>query len=195
MATEGDWTPVPGFPGYEASAELGRVRSLDRLDARGHRRKGVVLKGTQQVRKGAGGRLRMGPLMVSLSKDGRSRPYLVHRIILLTFVGPCPEGMEGLHHNGDATDNRLVNLRWGTSVENKADMVRLGENFNANKERCPRGHLLRTPNLVRGPGRACLSCARARAYLHYYPERSGDLQAESDRRYAELELEVGADER
>lgn len=176
----GDWTPVPGFPGYEASAELGLVRSVDRLDARGYRRKGVILKGTVTKK---------GPLRVDLNRDAKSYPFLVHQVILLTFVGPRPEGMESLHWNGVPSDNRLANLRYGTPVENKADMVRLGENHNLNKERCPRGHRLIEPNLIAGvPGRSCLSCARARAYLHYYPDRKNELAEEADKRYALLGL-------
>jgi hypothetical protein len=52
-------------------------------------------------------------------------PY-VHQLVLETFIGPCPSGMECRHLNGDKTDNRLVNLCWGTRLENSADKVRHG---------------------------------------------------------------------
>jgi hypothetical protein len=55
----------------------------------------------------------------------RGRDY-VHKIVLTTFVGPRPKGMECRHLNGDRGDNRLENLRWGTRMENLADMVRHG---------------------------------------------------------------------
>lgn len=43
----------------------------------------------------------------------------VHRLVLETFVGPCPEGHDADHINGDREDNRLANLRWLDAVENR----------------------------------------------------------------------------
>ena len=51
--------------------------------------------------------------------------FLVHRLVLLAFVGPCPVGMEGCHFDNDATNNRLSNLRWDTLSNNQKDRVRL----------------------------------------------------------------------
>lgn len=51
---------------------------------------------------------------------------MVHRLVLLAFVGPCPEEQEALHWNDVADDNWLENLRWGTSSENHADAARNG---------------------------------------------------------------------
>jgi hypothetical protein len=53
-------------------------------------------------------------------KNVKFRKYL-HRVMLETFVGPCPDGMEATHINGDKSDNRLVNLRWATHLDNIAD--------------------------------------------------------------------------
>ena len=50
----------------------------------------------------------------------------VHQLVLDTFVGPCPPGLQGLHINGHGTDNRLCNLRWGTHRENCEDAKRHG---------------------------------------------------------------------
>jgi len=55
---------------------------------------------------------------VSLSK--RSSEF-VHRLVLDTFVGPCPPGKEACHNNGIRTDCRLDNLRWDTRKNNHAD--------------------------------------------------------------------------
>jgi hypothetical protein len=55
-----------------------------------------------------------------------ARTRKVHRLVLLTFLGPCPPGMECLHGDGDPANNRLDNLRWGTHKENVADTRRHG---------------------------------------------------------------------
>lgn len=56
------------------------------------------------------------------NKNGRKKIY-IHRLMLETFVGPCPPGCEAAHNNGIKTDNRLSNLRWATRKENQADRV------------------------------------------------------------------------
>ncbi len=54
------------------------------------------------------------------------RGVAVHRLVLETFVGPCPPGLECLHRDGDRANNHIANLRWGTRVENIADTARHG---------------------------------------------------------------------
>ena len=62
----------------------------------------------------------------TFSINNKSTPKSVHRLLLETFVGPCPEKHEALHINGDRLDNRLENLRWGTRKENVADAIKHG---------------------------------------------------------------------
>lgn len=50
----------------------------------------------------------------------------VHQLILLSFVGPCPVGMEACHNDGNRTNNRADNLRWDTKKANAADRDRHG---------------------------------------------------------------------
>lgn len=59
-------------------------------------------------------------------QDGSPRCVYVHRMVLETFVGPCPEGSEACHRNGDKTDNRPENLRWDTHAANMADLMKHG---------------------------------------------------------------------
>jgi hypothetical protein len=54
--------------------------------------------------------------------------FLVHRLVLETFVGPCPPNHETRHMNGRRHDNKLQNLQWGTHAENIDDNVRLDAN-------------------------------------------------------------------
>jgi hypothetical protein len=49
----------------------------------------------------------------------------VHKLVLEAFTGqPRPEGMVCCHVNGNPSDNRLENLRWGTLRDNAADKRR-----------------------------------------------------------------------
>jgi hypothetical protein len=49
------------------------------------------------------------------------KAHWLHRLILEAFQGPCPEGLECLHGDGDPTNNEPSNLRWGTRSENMHD--------------------------------------------------------------------------
>jgi hypothetical protein len=53
----------------------------------------------------------------------------IHRLVLETFVGPCPKGMMCRHLDGNPTNNNLNNLVWGTPSENQKDAVRQGTHF------------------------------------------------------------------
>jgi hypothetical protein len=67
-----------------------------------------------------------GYLSVKLSRDGDCYTWFVHRLVTAAFLGPLPDDMETRHLNGDWLDNRLVNLIYGTSLENSADAVQHG---------------------------------------------------------------------
>lgn len=122
--TNESWLPIVGYEGLYEVSDLGRVRSLDRRDSRGNR---------------INGRLRVlsvmesGHMVVSLCKTGNQRSVYVHRLVLEAFVGPCPEGQECLHGDGNGLNNRLRNLRWGTSLENSADASKHGTVARGNK--------------------------------------------------------------
>ncbi len=56
----------------------------------------------------------------------RGKVYKVHHLVLLAFEGPMPKGMQVRHLNGDPSDNRIVNLCYGTPKENQRDRRRHG---------------------------------------------------------------------
>lgn len=120
-----EWKPIPGYECfYECSSE-GRLRSLDRTityksrlgKERKKSTKGRLLSPYVTKRK----RTRVSYEAIALRVNNVKKRYNVHRLVLLTFVGPCPKGMEARHLNGVSTDNRLVNLVYGTKKENEED--------------------------------------------------------------------------
>src|SRR5690242_16611852 len=53
-----------------------------------------------------------GHLLARLHYKGKHVAVFAHRIVLMAFVGPCPEGMETSHFpDRDPANNRLENLR------------------------------------------------------------------------------------
>jgi hypothetical protein len=65
-----------------------------------------------------------GYLIVSLSKVGEERRSMAfHVLVLNTFIGPCPEGLQCRHLDGDESNCALWNLVWGTPGENGNDKV------------------------------------------------------------------------
>mgnify|MGYP002814111959 CR=1 FL=1 len=50
----------------------------------------------------------------------------IHREVAHAFLGPCPEGKEVNHQDGDKTNNRVTNLEYVTQQENLAHATRNG---------------------------------------------------------------------
>ena len=148
------WKPISGYEGCYEVSDLGRVRSLDR-QSHGFRA-GRMLK--QNI--GVGN----GYLYVTLYRKPHKRRANVHTLVLEAFAGPRPDGMEACHNDGDRTNPRLSNLRWGTHSENIYDIVRHGNHFQSTKTRCKNGHPMTPDNVrVNAKGqRTCRPCARRR---------------------------------
>lgn len=119
------WKSVPEFEGYEAS-DLGRLRSYWLRD--GKRRHGGIRKWREEPILVGGYVWPKGYLFARLSRvDGRPKWKAIHAIVLETFVGPCPEGMECCHDpDPDPSNNRLSNIRWDTREANQLDVMRGG---------------------------------------------------------------------
>lgn len=64
--------------------------------------------------------------LMIVDADGKIAHVYVHRLVLEAAVGPCPQGMEARHLNGDREDNRASNLAWGTPQQNAEDKRRHG---------------------------------------------------------------------
>jgi hypothetical protein len=119
------WKMIPGFEKCYKVSDKGRVKSLPRKVQRIRKGQRQLITVQEKFLKGAP--LRTGHLMVRLYK-GRSKfiDKSIHRLVLETFIGPCPEGMECRHLDGNPTNNNLSNLCWGTKQENADDKIKHG---------------------------------------------------------------------
>jgi hypothetical protein len=76
-----------------------------------------------------------GHLSVGLCIRGVVKQVFVHRIVLETFVGKCPDGMVACHFpDRNPSNNNLSNLRWDTRKANSADMDAHGTRYIPNGE-------------------------------------------------------------
>lgn len=57
---------------------------------------------------------------------GKAGSVGVHRLVSDAFHGPCPNGLQVRHLNGNPKDNRPNNLRYGTAKENADDRMKHG---------------------------------------------------------------------
>jgi hypothetical protein len=116
-----EYRDIPGFPGYRVGSDGSVWSCLKRVYATGVR--GVrFVPGDEWVRKDE----RVGDTSGHLVASIRNRGHYVHRLVLLAFVGPCPDGMECRHLDDDPRNNRLSNLCWGTREQNIADRAANG---------------------------------------------------------------------
>ena len=113
------WKDIPEYEGYQVS-NLGRIKSLERIDALGRKAEEKILKPLIT---------RNGYYLTGLYKNSVRKLYYVHRLVYEAFNGQIPEGLQVNHINEIKTDNRLENLNlmtpkentnWGTGVERSA---------------------------------------------------------------------------
>jgi hypothetical protein len=88
------WKPVEQFPGYELSNN-GMIRNANTK---------LVPKTVHHAN---------GYEYASV----KSRMQSMHQLVLVTFVGPAPDGCTPNHKNGIKNDNRLDNLEWSNASE------------------------------------------------------------------------------
>ncbi len=104
------WRDIPGYEGSYRVSNIGRVCSLDRLvpysDGRQRVHKGMIL---------STGITPQGYYWVDL---GKKNARTIHSLVMLAFSGPCPEGKEINHKDGNPGNNRIENLEYVTHSEN-----------------------------------------------------------------------------
>lgn len=114
------WRDIREYEGLYEVSSFGRVKSLARIAIR---KDGTTNPIKERI-------LKMGItgsyLLVGLHRDGGCITRPIHRLVLENFFGPCPEGMECCHNDGDGNNNKLDNLRWDTKSGNMQDAIRHG---------------------------------------------------------------------
>lgn len=101
------WRDIKGYTNYFVN-EDGDVKSLTR---------GRLLKHSYD---------KDGYPTVQLYCNGIAIHKKIHKLVIETFRGPCPDGMQACHNDGDKLNTHYTNLRYDTSEGNQADRKKHG---------------------------------------------------------------------
>lgn len=106
------WKDIEGFKGIYQISNMGRIKSIERTiirQSKKHHIKPRII--SQSLDKN-------GYLRSSLTKDGYTNSYSVHRLVALTFI--CnPDNKPQVNHIDECkTNNTVDNLEWMTCYEN-----------------------------------------------------------------------------
>ena len=116
------WKTIEENPNYMVS-NLGRVKSLKRIDSNKHPIKERVLKSCK---------VDGGYLAVVLCENGKRKTFLVHRLVAQAFI-PNPNNLPQVNHKDeDKTNNTVENLEYcdqfynniyGTRIQRTVDVL------------------------------------------------------------------------
>lgn len=105
------WVDIINFTNKYEISNIGEIRN---------KKTGKILKPSKDG---------TGYLRVGLCKNGKMKYFSVHRLVLESFLGPCPLGMESCHNDGDMYNNNIKNLRFDTHKNNNRDKIKHGTTY------------------------------------------------------------------
>lgn len=111
------WKDIKGFEGFYAVSNLGRVKSLPRLQRNGHRCQERIL--LLQPNK------KSGHIQILLHKDMKYKMFYLKRLVAEHFVeNPNPvEFQQVKQKDGDKTNCRADNLEWVDKVTRLSNKI------------------------------------------------------------------------
>ena len=108
------WKDIEGYEGLYQISNLGRIRKY------------IILRQFLSHK---------GYLTTQLSKENKSKTFLVHRLVAKTFI-PKIDGKNQINHkDGNKINNKVENLEWCTQKENINYSQKINSSYNdRNKE-------------------------------------------------------------
>lgn len=104
------------IPGYENFYQISDTTLVKRLKSKGCLKERIIKPHKKKD----------GYLYIGLQKNGKRKTFAVHKLMLKSFIGPCPNGLESCHNNGNKEDNAINNLRYDTPSNNSKDKIKHG---------------------------------------------------------------------
>lgn len=121
-----DALPIPSAPGYMV-ADGGIVYSCHSSSGKMNAKWHVVKSHVSNE---------YGHRIVPIVVGGKKRSPYVHQLVLEAFKGPCPEGLESCHNDGDPQNNYIYNLRYDTHANNNFDRKKHGTEIKGEQHGC-----------------------------------------------------------
>lgn len=109
------WKPIEGYEGIYEVSDQGRIRNV--------KRGGRIMTLSKVTH---------GYLASNLSKDGKTRSILVHRLVAKAFI-PNPDNKPQVNHIDGIKDHNIApNLEWVTAQENLNHAIQTGLKTDGN---------------------------------------------------------------
>lgn len=109
------WKDIPGYEGIYQASTYGNIRTAEGKTTSNKRYNTRCWK--SRILKGRGDNPITGK-RVSLWKDGKSKDWLVARLVAITFFGNPPKGFTVNHKDGNRLNNSIENLEWLSLSDN-----------------------------------------------------------------------------
>ena len=117
------WKNVTGYENCYQVSNFGNVRSLDRLDSAGRKRKGRILIPIVD---------NLGYCSVHLLKNGKTKTIRIHRLVALEFLENPLNYKEINHKDENKQNNSAKNLEWCDRKYNM-NYGRMTHNFHSKR--------------------------------------------------------------
>jgi len=109
-----EWRQMEDYEGWYEISDAGSVKRV--MGGQGAR----IGRELKQSKNG------IGYYLLNLSKGGTKKQYYIHRLVAAAFIGPCPDGKQVNHKDGDKSNNCSSNLEYVTPSENILHAIRIG---------------------------------------------------------------------
>lgn len=109
------WKQIPNYEGYYEVSNTGKIRSMNRRRKVYH---GSYMMRGRELKPSFGS---SGYLQVGLSKSGKAKIFMIHRIVAKVFVvNDDPKCKIAVNHiDGNKTNNNADNLEWVSYSDNQ----------------------------------------------------------------------------
>ncbi len=112
------WRPVKGYEGLYEVSNKGRVRSVERIDARGQHRKSKIMsvKKIQNTKK------------VTFFRDGKSKTFTLKKLVADAFLEKPKANEKLVCVDGNPDNICAENLKWQKKAQKKHNIYRFEDN-------------------------------------------------------------------
>ena len=101
------WRDIEGYEGLYQVSNMGRVKTIERIFTDSKGREYKIISQIKQIFKTKNGYIR-----VKLWKNGKSKNFLVHRLVAIAFIDN-PNNFRCVNHKDENKENNYVeNLEW-----------------------------------------------------------------------------------